>query len=142
MSNPFDEVGLTSAPLNMGSSLDWSSPLKTPIKSVKSPNKSDGQSGDDIVNSILQERSARSQKYPNNPYNICSSPLSSKDRSLYKTSNKQKTKRIEERERKLLVNRGVLDKMEEFAMRWEKKREFDDMVKLASEYAIPEDAVN
>lgn len=142
MSNPFDEVGLTSAPLNMGSSLDWSSPLKTPIKSVKSPNKSDGQSGDDIVNSILQERSARSQKYPNNPYNIGSSPLSSKDRSLSKTSKKQKAQRIEERERRLLENRGGLDKMEEFVMRGERKRELDDMAKLASEYAIPEDVVD
>ena len=32
--------------------------------------------------------------------------------------------------------------MEEFVMRGERKRELDDMAKLASEYAIPEDVVD
>lgn len=145
MSNSFNHNDLKSNFLNVEISLNLGLFPRTPTKCIKSSDIVDIQNSENIVNSILQDRSARSQKYASNPYNMGSSPLSSKDGSLSKIKNKQKTQktqRMEERERKLLENRGGLNKMEEFVMKGERKRELDDLARLALEYAIPEDIVD
>lgn len=142
MSNSFNHNDLKSDFLNVETSLNLELFPRTPTKCIKSSDIVDIQNSENIVNSILQDRSARSQKYASNPYNMGSSPLSSKDGSLSKIKNKQKTQRMEERERRLLENRGGLNKMKEFVMKGERKRELDDLARLALEYAIPEDIVD
>lgn len=146
MSNSFNDDDVKPDLLNVETFLEQGSLPRTPSKSVKFPDIVDDQSGENIVNSILQERSARSQKYFTSPYNIASSPLSSKEGSLFNIKNRQKTQqktqRMEEREKRLLENRGGLNKMEEFVMKGERRRELDDMAKLALEHAIPEAIVD